>query len=129
MSAVMRKEAGGRVHEATRSPFLAIPPELRLSIYEFALLESTCVTVGHAWVTGKHADVVSRGSKAHVLENGQEADHTLLQAAQRTERDSTDEDDTYRSTTFTAKTEHPTQASPKTMIQSSRPSTIQPSSP
>lgn len=59
MSVHAAGDAGGRVFEANRSPFLAIPPELRLAIYEFALLDSTCVTVGHAEVVGRHADVVS----------------------------------------------------------------------
>lgn len=63
MSADKSEEASGRVLEATSSPFLAIPPELRLCIYEFALLDSTCVTIGHAEVVGKPADVVSRGTR------------------------------------------------------------------
>lgn len=42
-----------------QSHLLRIPPELRLAIYEFALLDSPCVTVGHAEVAGQHHAVVS----------------------------------------------------------------------
>lgn len=48
-----------QVLEEADSPLLRIPPELRLAIYEFALFDSPCVTVGHAEVVGKHHDVVS----------------------------------------------------------------------
>ena len=48
-----------RTLEARHSPLLRIPPELRLAIYEFALLDSFCITVGHAEVVGRHHDVVS----------------------------------------------------------------------
>lgn len=43
--------------ESSDSAFLRIPPELRLAIYKFALLDTLCVTIGHAEVVGKPYDV------------------------------------------------------------------------
>lgn len=41
------------------SHLIKLPVELRLSIYDFALLDSPAVTIGHAEVVGAHYDVVS----------------------------------------------------------------------
>lgn len=61
MNMAGKVEAHNHVLETAHSPFLRIPPELRLTIYDFALLDCPCVTIGHAEVVGKPADVVSCG--------------------------------------------------------------------
>ena len=141
MNTDTREETGGRVLGATRSPFLVLPPELRLTIYEFALLDSTCVTVGHAEVVGRHSDVVSReyAERYTRMDKRQTTDFTLggdsmreaamEDALRRRKEWDADIAAASRFTTCTPKTEHHTKASLKATPQSSHLPTTPPSSP
>ena len=48
------------VVDSKKCPFLNIPTELRLAIYEYALRDGPAITIGTAELVGKHADIVHR---------------------------------------------------------------------
>jgi hypothetical protein len=41
-------------------PFMGLPTELRLLIFEYALVDASAITIGSAELVGSHPDIVHR---------------------------------------------------------------------